>query len=147
MPSQPVSLTIKYLVKSPIIPCKYLQFLITDSLVSIFHRHAWPSIGLLWKYKSNLMGEIFDTYFLNYTCITIHRIDRGKWGTESEVHTVPHTRQTAGPADQSSGVGTAADLGSASLSVWPGEEACGLCITLPCCACVLREKERIGNRG
>ena len=70
--------------------------------------------------------------------IKTHSIDRGKRGTQRGVHIVPHTKLTAGSADYSGGVGTAADLSDASLSIWPGEEACGLCITpLSCCTCVL----------
>ena len=62
-----------------------------------------------------------------------HSVDGGKWGTESEVHTVPHTRQTAGPADQSGGVGTAEGLGGASESIRPGEKPCGLSIADDIC--------------
>ena len=69
--------------------------------------------------------------------IKTHGIDRGKQGTEGGVHIVPHTKPTAGSSDYSSGVGTAEGPDGASLSIWPGEEACGLCITLArCCTCV-----------
>ena len=56
-----------------------------------------------------------------------HSVDGGERGTESEVHTVPHTRQTAGSADHGGGVGTLEGSGSASKSVGPEEEPCGLC--------------------
>ena len=57
-----------------------------------------------------------------------HSVDGGKWGTESEVHTLPHTRQTAGSADHGGGVGTLEGPGVASKSVWPEEKTCGLSI-------------------
>ena len=70
-------------------------------------------------------------------CIKTHSVDSGKRGTERGIHTVPHTRWTAGPADHGGDVGTGEGLGGASESIWPGEEACGLCITPPsCCTCV-----------
>ena len=57
-----------------------------------------------------------------------HSVDGGEWGTESEVHTVPHSRQTAGSADHGGSVGTLEGLGSASKSVGPGEKPHGLSI-------------------
>ena len=56
----------------------------------------------------------------------------GERGTERGVHTLPHTRQAAGPVDYGGGVGATEGMGGASRSIWPGEELCGLCITEEC---------------
>ena len=65
--------------------------------------------------------------------IKTHGIDRGKRGTERGVHTVPHTRQTAGSADHGGGVGTAEGPVGASKCIWPGEKLCGLFIADDIC--------------
>ena len=65
-----------------------------------------------------------------------HSVDGGERGTESEVHTLPHTRGTAGSADHGGGGGTTKGLGGASKSKLPEEKLCGLCITSKCCMCV-----------
>ena len=43
-----------------------------------------------------------------------HSVDGGEWGTKSEVHTLPLTRQTAVSADHGGGGGTGEGLGGAS---------------------------------
>ena len=58
----------------------------------------------------------------------------GERGTERGVHTLPHTRQAACPADYGGGVGTAEGPGGATKSLWPGEKLCGFCIAeAGCC--------------
>ena len=57
-----------------------------------------------------------------------HSVDGGEWGTESEVNTLPHSRQTAGSADDGGGVGTLEVSGGTSKSVWPREKPCGLSV-------------------
>ena len=57
-----------------------------------------------------------------------HSVDGGEWGTESEVHTLPLSWHSAGPADHGGGVGTLEGLVSASKSIGPGEKPCGLSI-------------------
>ena len=56
-----------------------------------------------------------------------HSVDGVKWDTESGVHSLPLSRQTAGSADIGGGVGTLEGVVGASKSVGPEEELCGLC--------------------
>ena len=88
-------------------------------------------------------------YITSKVCAEIHTethsVDGGERGTESEVHIFPHTRQTAGPADQSGGVGTAEGPGGASESIWPGEKPCGLSIADDIC-CRNGEVECCGKK-
>ena len=87
-------------------------------------------------------GHIFER--LQYISLKVYAethpetysIDGGEC-TGREVHTLPHTRQTASPVDHGCGVGTLEGLGGASKSFWPGEELCGICITpTSYCTCV-----------
>ena len=62
-----------------------------------------------------------------------HNIDGGEVGTEREVHTLPHTRRTAGPADYGGAARAAEGLSGASRSIRPGEKPRGLCFTRDSC--------------
>ena len=64
--------------------------------------------------------------------IDTHSVDGGERGTERGVHTLPNTRQTAGPGNCGGGAGTVEGPGGTRKSVWPGEEPCGLCTTEYC---------------
>ena len=62
-----------------------------------------------------------------------HNIDGGENGTEREVHSLPHTRRAAGPADYGGAAGALEGCCGASGSIWPGEELCGFCFTKDSC--------------
>ena len=78
----------------------------------------------------------------NLVNIDTHNIDGSERGTERGVHTLPHTRQAAGPVDYGGGVGAAKRLDGASRSIWPGEELCGFCITKECFSWMYGDVER-----
>ena len=61
--------------------------------------------------------------------IDTHSVDGGERGTDRGVHTLPNTRQTAGPGNCGGGAGTVEGLGGTRKCVWPGEEPCGLYTT------------------
>ena len=64
------------------------------------------------------------------SCIDTHNIDGTEGNTERGLHTLPHTRQAAGPVDYGECGGAADRLGGASRSIWPEEKLCGLFITI-----------------
>ena len=64
------------------------------------------------------------------SCIDTHNIEGTEGNTERGLHTLPHTRQAAGPVDYGERGGAADRLGGASRSIWPEEKLCGLFITI-----------------
>ena len=62
-----------------------------------------------------------------------HNIDGGENGTERGVHTLPHSRQAAGPVDYDGAAGALDGSCGASGSIWPGEELYSFCFTIDGC--------------